>query len=232
MRTLTGVLLIVLLTVACKSQTSKPENIPAGTHAGTVLEVIPTDNYSYLKIEEKGSEYWIAVTKMDVSKGEKVYFSQSMEMKNFTSKTLNRTFDSILFVQDASKSLNQSAVAGNAAKQAVKTEKKKVSKVEKISLPSGFTPVSEIYSSMEKLSGKTVKVKGKVKKYNPQIMGKNWIHIQDGTDFNGKNDLLITSSEEVKIGSVVSFEGTIVVNKDFGAGYKYEVLLENGKIIK
>jgi hypothetical protein len=59
-------------------------------------------------------------------------------------------------------------------------------------------------------------------------MEKNWFHIQDGTSNEGEFDLTITSlEEEIKLDEVITFEGTIVLNKDFGYGYKYDILLED-----
>ena len=62
-------------------------------------------------------------------------------------------------------------------------------------------------------------------------MGRNWVHIQDGTNDKGQYDLLVTSTQNAKIGDVVVFEGKVATNKDFGAGYKYSVMIEEAKII-
>jgi hypothetical protein len=66
-----------------------------------------------------------------------------------------------------------------------------------------------------------------VVKVNKQVMGKNWIHIQDGTDFNNDFDLTITTQDLAEIGDEVTFKGKISVNKDFGSGYSYEVIMED-----
>ncbi len=60
----------------------------------------------------------------------------------------------------------------------------------------------------------------------------NWVHIQDGTEFEGKFDLTVTSTESFKVGSVVTLEGVLALNKDFGYGYSYEVLLEKATAIQ
>ena len=74
-----------------------------------------------------------------------------------------------------------------------------------------------------------MKIKGQVTKFSPNIMGKNWVHIQDGTNDSGNYDLTVTTNDVVKVGDVVTFEGTIVLKKDFGAGYFYEVIMEDAK---
>jgi len=82
------------------------------------------------------------------------------------------------------------------------------------------------------LAGKTVILTGKVVKFNPDIMSKNWIHLQDGTSFNGFNDITITTLAEVKTDAIVSLKGTVVLNKDLGAGYKYDILIEDAVLVK
>jgi hypothetical protein len=61
-------------------------------------------------------------------------------------------------------------------------------------------------------------------------MGKNWVHIQDGTEYQGGFDLTITTDGQVAVGETVTFEGKIVLDKDFGYGYSYPVLMEEAKI--
>ena len=63
-------------------------------------------------------------------------------------------------------------------------------------------------------------------------MNKNWIHIQDGTDNSGKFDLTVTTDIEVKVGDTITLEGAIALDKDFGFGYKYEVIMEDAKLVK
>jgi hypothetical protein len=77
---------------------------------------------------------------------------------------------------------------------------------------------------------KIVKVRGKVVKVNENIMGTNWVHIQDGTGTENTHDLLVTTNQTVKVGSSVIAEGKVVKDKDFGSGYTYSVFLENSKI--
>lgn len=89
--------------------------------------------------------------------------------------------------------------------------------------------ISDLLAGKKNYSGKTVRVTGKVTKFNPDIMGKNWIHIQDGTEYQGGYDLTITSDQKVSVGDTVTFEGKIVLDKDFGYGYYYSVLMEGGQ---
>lgn len=91
--------------------------------------------------------------------------------------------------------------------------------------------ISDLLANKKSYSGKTIMVKGQVTKFNPEIMGKNWIHIQDGSEFEGSFDLTITTDKQASIGETITFEGRIVLDKDFGYGYFYNVLMEEGKPI-
>ncbi len=73
-------------------------------------------------------------------------------------------------------------------------------------------------------------VRGKVVKFNAGILGHNWIHLQDGSGGNGTNDLTITTDATVKVGDVVTMRGTVALNRDFGAGYNYPLILENATV--
>jgi hypothetical protein len=96
----------------------------------------------------------------------------------------------------------------------------------------GCLTVAKLMENKQSYSGKVIKIKGNVTKFNPQIMGKNWVHIQDGTEFQGVFDLTITTDILVTVGETVTFEGKIALDKDFGYGYVYNVLMEEGKLVK
>ena len=96
------------------------------------------------------------------------------------------------------------------------------------------TSIADIWTNRTGLAGKTVTVHGKVVKFNGGILGRNWLHVQDGT---GKaedktNDLTITTTDEAEIGDEVTVAGTVGVDRDFTAGYAYPVMLENARIFK
>lgn len=194
-------------------------------HNVLVEEKTDASNYSYLKVKENGKSFWIAVSRMDIKVGESVIFSRSMEMKKFKSESLNKTFESILFVDDARKSGSEGEL--KSTHQNVATGKDGSIQLEPIK--GGYT-IEQIYKQMSSLVSKTVKVRGKVVKVNENIMGTNWVHIQDGTGKDGTHDLLVTTNQTVKVGSTITAEGKVIKDKDFGAGYFYNVLLENSKL--
>ncbi len=219
-----GIFIILIGFIACQKSAEKAE-LPAGMHAVKVVENTGAANYSYLHVSENGSNYWIAVPEMQVEIGETLYFTKSMEMKNFHSKSLNRDFESILFVEDISKTPDKKPPV-------VPHPQVKLAPVPDIAvepLKDGKT-VEQIYNQRKSLNGKKVRVRGKVVRYNPAIMNRNWIHIQDGTGSEGTHDLLVTSQDEAKVGQIVIVEGMIATDIDLGAGHTYVVMMEKGKV--
>ncbi len=223
------ILLIVSLFVwSCGEKEEPKEETPVspGIHKVKVEETLDASNYTYLLVNENNIKYWIAVPTMQVEIGEELYFSKSMEMKNFRSETLNRTFESLLFVEGISR--DPHGMTTQLRHPDIHKRDKESIKIEP--LKDGYT-VEQIYASKENLAGKIIKLRGKVTKFNSGIMDRNWIHIQDGTGSKGDYDLLATSNDMVDIGQTVIIEGTVAVNRDFGAGYTYPVLIENAKVV-
>ncbi len=204
--------------------------------SGKVVETMNSGGYTYACLEKNGKRTWVAVPQMKVAVGQQIAFQPGVEMKDFTSKTLNRTFGSIIFsngplVSQKSDGGRDAAVKAPGSKAAVAAAGEKIS-VEKAGGANAYT-VGEIYAKRASLDKKTVVVKGKVVKVSKGIMGKNWIHLQDGTGDSGKgtHDLVVTTTADVAaVGDVVSARGTIYKDKDFGAGYKYDVIMEESTI--
>jgi len=226
--------LSVLLFASCNSPKNNTtenntEKTP-GVHKVVVTEVLQAKAYTYLNVDEEGDIYWIAVPKIEALMGDEYFYSEYMEMKAFQSKDLDRTFESILFVQNLSKEeIKPMGPMHQAAKSpgAPNLEKKEIH----VHAVEGAITLEELFNNRKKYEGKNVTVTGEIVKVNYGIMDKNWFHLQDGTESNGAFDLTITSLEkEVEIGDNLTFEGTLILNKDFGYGYAYEVLLENAVI--
>lgn len=108
----------------------------------------------------------------------------------------------------------------------------KIDKVDKASGADART-VSELWAQQGALAGKTVSVRGVVVKYNPGVMGKNWIHLQDGSGdaAKGTHDITVTSMDAAALGATVTITGTVRVNRDFGAGYSYALIVEDAKVV-
>ena len=211
---------------ADKSAPSAPAASASGV-SGEVLEVKEVESYTYLRLKTKDGETWAAVGKAAVKKGDKVTIENASVMKNFESKSLKRTFPTILF---GSLGGAGNATAG-AAPVAAKIANSAPIKVSKASGANART-VAEVIAKATELKDKPVRVHGKVVKYNAGIMGKNWIHLRDGTgtDADNTNDVLVTTSAQTKVGEVVTVSGVVHTNKDFGAGYSYKVLIEDATL--
>ena len=204
-------------------------------HKVVVQEVIQTTSYTYLHAKENDTLKWLAVPKMQASGGDIYYYSEGLPMKDFESKELHRTFDEVLFlggvspepITDAKPKAPADHQHANGDQPYVRKASTEVKKDIKIDAPKDCITISELFARKDTYAGKTVKIKGQVTKYSPEIMNKNWIHLQDGTENNGKYDLTITSSNVVKVGDIVTFEGKVNINKDFGYGYSFEVMMED-----
>jgi len=224
---------IIFLLSACQSGSDPKliENIEsqdADVHIVKAEEVIQANSYTYLRVSEGDESYWIAVSKMDAEEGQTYFYKEGLLMENFESKDLGRTFETIYFVQEISdKPLlsPKKMPAGDVHGERPKIEKREISLE---AAKDGIT-IAELYSNRDSYSGKTVRIRGEVVKFNPEIMGTNWVHIQDGTSDNGNFDLTVTTNDRIAVGDVVTFEGKIALNKDFGAGYTYEVIMEGAR---
>ena len=94
----------------------------------------------------------------------------------------------------------------------------------------GGHTIADLFANQATLANTAVAVRGKVVKYNRQILGHNWLHLQDGTGSAGTDDLTVTTDADVELGAIVVVRGTLATKRDFGAGYKYDVLVENATV--
>lgn len=219
---------VVLFSCQKKEEQTNQLGIAAGTHKVTVAEVIQANSYTYLNVNEGKENYWVAVTKREVEIGETYYFTGGLEMKNFESKDVKKIFEKIYFLDQLSKEpISTSKKMPNMPAHGRKLTGQK----EGISIEPavGGISIAELFAKRDSYQGKTIKIKGQVTKFSANIMGKNWVHIQDGTNNVGNYDLTITTHDVVNVGDVETFEGIITLDKDFGAGYFYDVIMENAK---
>ena len=224
-------------------QASAVQQVPqAGQLSGKVLETMDAAGYTYLRLETSTGEQWAAVSAAKVEVGQTVAINEQMTTENFESKTLNRTFDRIVFgtIADpnapAASAMGmpaghpQTGADGGPAQHMSGPKDVVVEKLPKAEGPNGRT-VAELWSAKKSLDNKPVVVRGKVVKFLGGIMGKNWVHVRDGSGSNddGTNDLTVTTDEVVNVGDVVLVSGTLRADKDFGSGYAYGVIVEEGK---
>ncbi len=232
MKTFLAVCMIVAATFV--SAAEKPAPVAPGPVVvkGEVLEVLEAGSYVYLRIKTKDSEAWAAINKSPVKKGAQVTVEVATEMKDFRSTTLNRTFPVVYFgyLAGTAPSAPQGGMGMPHTSAAAPTGAADV-RVPKATGANAAT-VAEIVTKRAALKDKPVVVRGKIVKYNPGIMGKNWIHLRDGTGTaaDNTNDILVTSANAAKLGDVVTAKGVVRTDKDFGAGYSYKVLIEEATL--
>lgn len=222
---------VVFLT-SCQLNTSKKvDNLAPNAHQVKAEEVLQTTSYTYVRVSDDGKDYWIAINKTEVKEGETYFWSQGGEMNNFTSKELKRTFPSIYFVSDfTDQPITKPTLPPSPGAQG-KLEVPEQPGIHVKKAEGGIT-IAELYARKSEYAGKTVRICGQVVKFSPHIMKKNWVHIQDGTKDDGKFDLTVTTNDSVGVGNVVLFEGVVALDKDFGYGYKYNVIVEDAVLIK
>ncbi len=237
----------VLSPSAALGQGPKPAATPM---QGEVLEVINVESYTYLRLQTAAGPTWAAVPTASVKAGAKVTIVNTMTMNDFESKSLKRRFDRIVF--------GQLATTGAAAAPSMTTRpapsmvgaaapnKEQMSSahtglatpmsVMKVPKATGADArtVAEVVDGRKGLKDKAVVVRGRVVKANMGIMGKNWLHLQDGSGDQGKgsHDVLVTTRDAAALGDIVTARGTVRTDVNIGPGYAYEVLIEDAAVKK
>ncbi len=263
MRRLSAVLFVAVALAGCKkSEPAMPPPPPAAAPnameaaqaappsasiKGKVLERLDAPPYSYLKIQSGKEEVWAAVPKAEVAKGAEVTVLNAMPMADFESKTLKRKFAVVFFgtlegapgsapAAGAAAGVLDNSPAGMAQQHAKAAQGPGNVGDVKVSKAAGADArtVSEVYAQKGALKEKPVSIRGKVVKFNPGIMGKNWVHLQDGSGKadKGDNDITVTTQDMTSVGDTVLVQGVVRIDKDFGAGYAYPVIVEDAKLSK
>ena len=240
----------LLLTLAACTDTAEgpaAENpalaapVPEGMIRGAVLETMDAAGYTYVLLDTAEGQRWVAAQQAPVAVGDIVQTDQGMAMQNFSSRSLNRTFEVIYFsgaLQNLSGTTMQAEQPATALPPGhpttmvvpdaagIMVDDLVVAAVEE------GKDIAWVYANKESLAGQSVSLRGKVVKYNANILGANWLHLQDGSGSaaDGSSDLTVTTAAEVAVGDTVVVTGNIVLDKDFGAGYSYPVLMEDASI--
>ena len=200
-----------------------PSSMAEDIHIVTILEVLPTVKYVYLRVKEEDNEFWIATNKMPVTVGETYFFRGGLLKTNFESKEHNRVFDRMYLVSALVESDHSSHAS---SKTAAPTSTDDPNKLE----VKGSVKIADLVANPKKYVGETIQISGKCVKVNSNIMGRNWVHIKDGS--KDDYDLVVTCNAEIPVGHMVTIAAKVALDKDFGAGYHYAMILENGVVIK
>lgn len=208
--------------------------------SGTVIETMDAAGYTYVYVDDGKEKIWAAAPQFAVSVGDQVVVPEGMAMHNYHSQSMNRDFPVVYFVESVLNASNPAAVIPTSSAMQMPeghppiTASNPAAEVDLTNVPKadGGMTISEIYTGKADLSGKNVTLRGKVIKFSPQIMGTNWIHLQDGSGDQtaGTHDLTVTSNIQVKVGDTIVASGPLTLDKDFGYGYKYNLIMENATV--
>jgi hypothetical protein len=207
---------------------------PEKSIAGTVVETMDAGTYTYVRVQvdDSDEQIWAAAPKFAVAVGDEVVVPGGSPMRNFHSKTLDRTFDLVYFVgsiQAAGGHTSDERLAAAHSKSAATAAATTLdfSGIEKA--PDGHT-VAEVFANKVSLADTEVLVRGRVTKFAANIMKTNWVHVQDGTGAEGANDLTVTTRAKVAVGDTVLVRGKLSTDKNFGHGYEYSVIIEDAHV--
>ncbi|MFC2168706.1 DNA-binding protein [Acidobacteriota bacterium] len=224
-----------------KLQMSDQKPLPnqeVSLHRGPVTTTLKSGGYTYIEFEMDGRRIWVAAPEFEVEVGDIIQFSSGMTMKDFYSKTLDRTFDVILFVNQIQiegktgatpqeKAMGLSDVHSGRNMNPVSVPSVEPGSVKKAQ--DGYT-VKECFEQKDTLAGKTIKIRGRVVKFTAKILGRNFLHIKDGTGVEGSNDLTVTTKTVVAVGDMVLVSGVLSLERNFGMGFIFPVILEDAEV--
>jgi hypothetical protein len=215
---------------------------------GEVLEVLNVDSYTYLRLKTGNGEAWAAVTTAAVAKGARVSIANAVPMDQFESKALKRRFERVYFGQIAGAGPKVAADGTPPARQgglqhgmpgamhkpgSAGTAAVATAPVPRASGADART-VAEVVQGRARLKDTTVAIRARVVKVNNGIMGKNWLHLQDGSGqaSDGSHDIVVTSKDTAAVGDIVTARGTVRTDVTVGPGYAWAVLVENASVGK
>ncbi len=194
---------------------------------GKVTDVIDVTSYTYVEVDTGSEKIWAAAPTTKVKTGDTVSFSTKMPMEDFYSDSINRNFPLIYFINGFITDTNKVPSLNNPSPHAKINQVRQTLKgIERVN--DGKT-IAEVHAEKDSLNGKTIRIRGQVTRFAAQVMGKNWLHIQDSSGFE---DITITTDKTVAVGDIVIVEGKLELDKDFSYGYIYPVILQDANVTK
>jgi hypothetical protein len=214
--------------VAQDASMSPPQTTAAAQIEGSVSNVLDVPGYTYVEVDTGDGIVWAAAPSVSVKVGDTVAFSTGMDMHDFYSKTLQREFEVIYFVDqfisnDGATSIDDEAAAAHGSMGAQQA----VEPVQDIRKADGGHTIAEIIAQGDELNGQSMRVRGQVVKFTAGVMNTNWLRIRDGSI---ENDLIIPSDVTVAVGDIVLVEGELVINMDLGQGYVLPAVLQDAEV--
>lgn len=197
--------------------TAEAAPVPA-TYSGKVIESFNANGYTYVQLDTGAEKVWAAGPATTLEPGMELSISTQMPMHQFHSKALDRDFDRIYFVN---------RFEGGTAPAAAAPAAPAGEPLAGIEPLAGGQTVAQIHADKQALAGQRVRLRAQVSRYTPKVMGMNWLHVQDSSS---AEDLTVTTKAEAAVGDRLTLEGVLVLDKDFGAGYVYELIIEDAEI--
>lgn len=238
---LAGALIMSLAACTDKAGDTAAENpalaapVPAGMVRGTVVETMDAAGYTYVLLDTGDGQLWFASQPVPLAVGDVVQTDTGLAMDDFTSNALGRSFDIIYFAEKF-QNLSAGAVPESYPQAALPPgHPVKPADVEDIIAVAAFEEgkdIAWVYANKDSLAGQPVTLRGEVVKYNANILGTNFLHIRDGSGdaADGSNDIIVTTQAEVAVGQTIVVSGIVVLDKDYGAGYSYPLLVEEATV--
>lgn len=238
-RTLFSPLLVLALAACGSAETPRDAAPPDAARAagdapdrlgGVVAESFDAGGYTYVRVDvPDGEDVWVAGPVTPLAPGDPVTFAAGLPMEQFHSPALGRTFERIYFTAAFEGIDPDRDTPGHDGRPEVAAADLGPGS---IALPEGGVRVAELWTRRGELVGQRVTVRGEVTKANTGILDRNWLHLQDGSGdaASGTHDLTVTTSASAEPGEVVTVTGTVAVDRDFGAGYAYELILEDAEL--
>jgi hypothetical protein len=227
---------IALFFVLTLKQIGFAQETGTSIHEVVVLDVKQVRSYTYLLVSENNKQKWVAGPSMQAEIGDVLFYKGGTEMSDFKSKELSQTFSSVLFLEKISNNKQDlmNTKFQHPASDLHQGNPKETNQKLSISIktPANGISIADLLKNKNLYAGKTVIIKGQVTKFNSKIMSKNWVHFQDGTVFQGEFDLTLTTNTLLNVGDIVVLKGEVSLEKDFGYGYFYKIIVENAQLIK
>lgn len=219
---------------------------PAGTVEGSVMETLAAGAYTYVRVNSGGQSLWAAAPDVGVEVGDLAQFSTAMPMTNFESETLGRTF-AVVYFTDSVQGIGGGRSSATPATPAAPAAPAQASRegldhdrsrpgaaagldFSGIEVPQGGLTVAAIHERAAALAETPVLVRGRVAKFTPAVMDRNWLHLQDGSGEGATADLTVMTAAVAAVGDLVTIQGQVAVDQNFGFGYEYAVLVKDALV--
>lgn len=214
-----------------QENTNEEEQIASDRIYGKVTDTIDVTGYTYAEVDTGKEKIWAAGPITPLKIGDMIGFSTKMPMENYHSTSLERDFPIIYFAGRfiTDEKVPTREAAATAEPHAQIKQEQVTNPVKGINKVEGGNTIAEVYVNKLNLSGEIIRVRGQVTKFTAEVMGKNWIHIMDSSTLD---DLTVTTDSTVAINDIVIIEGKLELDKDYGYGYVYPIILEDAKLTK